>query len=192
MTEIYVLDTETTGLGGGFEGDVVVEIGIARVDLEKRKVYPEFGCLVCQNLSDEQKEAWVFKNTDLTPEEVEKSPWTIEEIRHVLLRYENRVFTAYNVVFDFDSFLQITPWFFRPKLAPCIKEECANRYNDGRWFKAQEAYDMLCPDNPARVPNGKEEHRALSDAVLEGYILLRLCEKNPDIEKKYLEAAGEE
>ena len=185
MTEIYVLDTETTGLDGRAYGDVIVEIGIARVDLEKRKVYPEFGCLVKQKLTEEQKDAWVFKNTDLTSEEVENSPWTVEEIRHVLLRYEDKVFTAYNVTFDFDSFLNQAPWFFRPRLAPCIMEECAEKYNKGRWFKAQEAYNMLCPDNPARVPNGKEEHRALSDAILEGYILLRLCEQNPDIEEEY-------
>ena len=73
-------------------------------------------------------------------------------------------------------------------MAPCIKLSCADRYADGRWFKAQEAYDLLCPDNPANVPDGKEQHRALSDAVLEGFILLRYLEDDPDGLRAYMTA----
>ena len=51
---------------------------------------------------------------------------------------------------------------------------------------AQEAYDLLCPDNPAALPDKKEEHRALSDAVMEGWILLRYLEDNPDAKQRYL------
>lgn len=49
--QIYVLDTETTGLGGALEGDVIVEIGISRVDLDREKVYPEYGKIIRQELT---------------------------------------------------------------------------------------------------------------------------------------------
>lgn len=190
--QIFVLDTETTGLGGTLEGDVVVEIGIARVDLDRKRVYPELGRIVYQNLTTAQKKSWVFEHTDLTPEEVEDSPWTEYRVGADLSSYADRIFTAYNISFDFDKYLCFEPWSFNPVLAPCIMCECADRYNDGRWFTAQAAYNLLCPDNPAGVPGGRERHRALSDAVFEGHILLGLCEKNPDIREAYIKAIEEE
>lgn len=186
--DIYILDTETTGLGGYEQGDVIVEIGIARVDLQRKKVYPEFGRLVRQPLTPSQRESWVFQNTDLTPEEVMSSPWSPAQIRLALSPYINKTFTAYNVDFDFGRYLLHPPWHFCPHLAPCIMETAADTYNEGRWFKAQEAYDLLCPDNPANVPDGREQHRALSDAVVEGWILLRMLEDKPELSIPYVEA----
>ena len=78
------------------------------------------------------------------------------------------------------------------KMAPCIKCECGDRYNGGKWFSAQAAYDLLCSDNPAHVPDCKEEHRALSDAVLEGYILLRYLEDSPDAKRRLLELLSDD
>lgn len=191
--QIFVLDTETTGLGGALEGDVIVELGIARVDLDLKKVYPEYGKIVHQNLTPAQQKSWVFEHTDLTPEEVANSPWAAEDVRDDIVDiYYDGVFTAYNVDFDFGKYLDFEPWLFNPALAPCIMCECADRYNDGRWFTAQAAYNLLCPDNPAGVPGGRERHRALSDAVFEGHILLALCEKNPDIREAYIKAIEEE
>lgn len=190
MRSIYVLDTETTGLQGIDHGDKVVEIGIARVDVDRGKVFPEFGRVVRQDLSPEDKNAWVFFNTDLTPEDVSNSPWDTVTVGRELMYYEYTmcVFTSYNEDFDFSKFMNKPPWFFYPKLAPCIMEETAARYSpDGRWFSAQAAYSMLCPDNPAGLPDGKEQHRALSDAVVEGHILIRLLEQNEDIAQRYYE-----
>lgn len=186
MRPLYVLDTETTGLGGALLGDKIVEIGIARVDLEHGRVFPEYGKVINQDLTDEQKQSWVFQNTNLTPEDVKSSPWSIDDIVLDLTTYQTGVFTAYNVSFDFDQYLRYPPYHFCPKLAPCIMCECADRYNGGRWFRAQEAYDLLCPDNPANVPDGIEQHRALSDAVLEGFILLRYLEDNPEAKSRYM------
>lgn len=186
MRSLFVLDTETTGLGGALSGDKIIEIGIARVDLLRGKVYPEYGKVINQYLTEEQKQSWVFRNTDLTPEDVESSPWSIDDIVLDLTTYQTGVFTAYNVAFDFDQYLRYPPYHFCPKLAPCIMCECADRYNGGKWFRAQEAYDLLCPDNPANVPEGIEQHRALSDAVLEGFILLRYLEDNPEAKSRYM------
>lgn len=188
--QIYVLDTETTGLGGALEGDVIVEIGISRVDLDREKVYPEYGKIIRQELTPAQQKSWVFENTDLTPEDVANSPWLATDIRADLYSYAAGVFTAYNVDFDFGKYLRYPPWSFEPRIAPCIMCECADRYNEGRWFRAQEAYDLLCPDHPTgyRV----EKHRAIHDAIYEGYILLALCEKNPEIRERYIEAIEED
>ena len=189
MRDLYVLDIETTGLGGALMGDVVVEIGIARVDIDRKKVFPEYGKIIHQELTEDQKKSWVFMNTDLDPEDVKRSPWSTDDIILDLCLYREGVFTSYNRVFDFDSFLNHPPFRFHPRMAPCIKEKVTERYSEsGRWFKAQEAYDLLCPDNPAHVPEGREQHRALSDAVLEGFILLRYLEDDPDGLRAYAAA----
>ena len=185
---LFVLDLETTGLDGTEEGDKILEVGVARVDLIRGAVYPEYNKIVHQFLTPAEKTCWCFQNTSLTPEEVKHSPWTLRLVLDMLTHYDyvlEGAFTSYNVAFDFDLFLR--PWGFRPrKMAPCIMQECADHYNGGRWFKAQEAYDQLCPDNPAALPDRKEEHRALSDAVMEGWILLRYLEDNPDAKQRYL------
>ena len=192
MKSLYVLDIETTGLNGILMGDKVVEIGIARVDIENKKVFAEYGKVINQELTAEEKMSWVFEHTDLDPADVENSPWNLDDIILDLVTYNSGVFTSYNVEFDFDRFLNQAPFRFRPKMAPCIKCECGDRYNGGKWFSAQAAYDLLCSDNPAHVPDCKEEHRALSDAVLEGYILLRYLEDSPDAKRRLLELLNDD
>lgn len=191
MKALYVLDIETTGLAGTLEGDKVLEVGVARVDLKKGKVHPELNYIVHQFLTPAEKTCWCFQNTSLTPEDVTNSPHELLSVLFKLYQYaRNGVFTSYNRSFDFDLFLN--PLGFKPHLAPCIMLECADHYNGGQWLKAQEMYDQLCPDNPAAVPDGKEEHRALSDAVLEGWILLRYLEDNPDAKQRYLKCLRDE
>lgn len=53
MTNIYVLDIETTGLQGALFGDKVLEVGVARVNLDVGKVYPEYSRIVFSNLTNE-------------------------------------------------------------------------------------------------------------------------------------------
>lgn len=187
MTSIYVLDTETTGLAGA-PIDSIVEIGIARVDLNRGKVYPNFSRIINAPLTEQQKkEAWVFNNTDLTPEDCLASPYFIGDVASELnCFYSDRPFTAYNREFDFDKFLDKDPWNFRSYKLPCIMKTAGFYLRpDGSWLKAQDAYDILCPDNPAQLPEGLEQHRALSDAVCEGWILIRLCEEYPEVMELY-------
>ena len=186
MTSIFVLDTETTGLNGINGGDKVLEIGIARVDLDTHTVHPEFNRII--HYDEVPEDCWAYYNTTLKPEDNYNSPWDIFDVSRALLYYEKYIFTAYNVNFDFGDFLHYPPWYFMPRLAPCIMEEAARVLApDGRWLKAQEAYDRLCPDNPAALPEGKEQHRALSDAVCEGHILLALMDRYPEINETYME-----
>lgn len=186
-TNIYVLDTETTGLGGAPK-DCIVEIGIARVDIDRCKVYPEFSRIINAPLTEQQKkEAWVFNNTDLTPEDCMSSPHFTGNVASELnCCYAGLPFTAYNRAFDFDSFLDLDPWNFHAGYMPCIMESTRQCLNiTGRWLKAQEAYDILCPDNPAELPDGREQHRALSDAICEGWIMLRLLERFDEVREYY-------
>ncbi len=188
MRPLYVLDTETTGLLGAEGGDKVVEIGIARVDLELGRVYPEYGRIIRQQLTEEQKCSWVFEHTDLKPSEVSRSPYRPSDIMTDLkLQFEDGVFTAYNVAFDFGMFLSKDPYDWHPHLAPCIMETAREMLGVERWLRAQDAYDTFCKGNPANVPNGIEEHRALSDAVFEGHILLGMIEAYEGLYDTYAE-----
>lgn len=185
---VYVVDIETTGLSGQLAGDAVVEVGISRVDLDARKVYAEYGAVVRQILTHEQAGSWVFKNTTLTPREVLTSPYSICDVSRVLRsRFSGSIpVTSYNRTFDLDLFLSQPPYLWRPHFAPCIKEEASHLVTrTGEWVSAQRAYDVLCPDNPANLPDCREEHRALSDAVMEGYILLAICSLSCDIALEY-------
>lgn len=188
---IYVVDIETTGLSGQLAGDAVVEVGISRVDLDARKVYAEYGAVVRQILTHEQAGSWVFKNTTLTPREVMTSPYSICDVSRVLRsRFSGSIpVTAFNRVFDIDKFLSKPPFLWRPHFAPCVQEEATYvMHRVGDWVSAQKAYDVLCPDNPANLPDGREEHRALSDAVMEGYILLASYALSPDVALAYDDA----
>lgn len=192
MRPLYILDTETTGLDGA-PTDVVVEIGIARVDLDRGKVYPEYSRIINAPLTEAQRRnAWVFNHTDLTPDDCSRSPYFTRQVASELnYLYAGEIFTAYNAAFDFDKFLNLDPWDFKPERAPCIMESCAEVLApDGRWLRAQEAYDRLCPENPAELPRGVEQHRALSDAICEGWILVRLLQGNPSMRRIYEAALG--
>ena len=50
-----------------------------------------------------------------------------------------------------------------------------NNVVDGKdtWPKAEDSYNYLCPSDPCNL-HGKEKHRALADAEMEGHILLEL------------------
>lgn len=185
MQPIYVLDLETTGLIGE-PLDKAVEIGIARVDLERGRVYPEYARIINQELTPFQQQSWVFENTDLSPLDVLNSPHSQYRVAMELsLFYPGQHFTSYNRAFDFDKF--IDHWNVPLAYAPCIMEECSEIWNDGILLKAQRAYDLLCPDNPAGLEDGREAHRALSDAVMEGYILCRAFEASDYVKTAYAE-----
>ena len=189
MTNIYVLDIETTGLQGALFGDKVLEVGVARVNLDTGNVYPEYSRIVFSHLTKEDLNCWAFQNTTLTPEDVAHGDYAASRIaRQMGDLYDYKPFTSYNRAFDFDKFMNIPPWSseWTPGFAPCLKEVYAEYFtDDGRWVSAQVAYNELCPDNPAGLEGGRELHRALDDAMMEGWILIRMCEKNPALRAVY-------
>lgn len=188
--DIFVLDIETTSLLGSVLGGKVLEIGIARVSFDTGKVYPEYSQIVSQDLTNDEKACWCFQNTDLTPQDVESSPvGPVKAAMDLYLRYRDCLFTSYNVTFDFYKYLNNEPYNFRPFMAPDIMQLVSDDYNSGLYLKAQEAYTMFCGhDNPAGLPDGKERHRALDDAIAEGWILLRAYQDDDNIAIQYDDA----
>lgn len=142
---------------------------------------------------------WVFNNTSLTIEDVENSEYTLDkvvgEVRSLLL---GQFVTSYNIGFDFGSFLDYPPWSLYEIAYPtkdimdvatqCVKKmaeqdaiEDKSLQRDllddwerrpDRWLRSEVAYRILCPDDPAGI-NMKQTHRALDDAVMEGWIMSR-------------------
>jgi len=103
---VYVLDTETTGLRGG-PTDLVVDIGVSKVDFDRRKVEPVYSSIVGYT-EDEMRgkeNSWIFQNTDLTVDDVLGAP-PFEEVRTAVLdAVRGKKLTTYNTSFDLDKFL---------------------------------------------------------------------------------------
>ena len=187
MPSIYVIDTETTGLDGYFAGDLVVDIGICEVKIESGTVIDVYSSVVGYDISawtEEQKHSWIFENTDLTVEAVAGAPSMKDVVASVSEILSGKKVTSYNVGFDFDKFLNFPLWELRKisTIAPDIMLVAANYckipgyYDQYKWPKLTEAYSALVPGDLAGI-NGKQDHRALSDARMASYVMLALYEK---------------
>lgn len=175
---IFVVDIETTGLTGEPESHIV-EVGI--VELFKQKhVIPIYHSIVAPYypISKDWDQSWVFQNTSLTPEQVLTGRSVTKVIMDLHLFLDKQPATSYNYAFDFGRFLDRDPWRICNEPMPCIMEACGAAYGDvlpcnkfSGCPSAQSSYSYLCPDNPAELPGGIEEHRALSDAIMEAHIL---------------------
>ena len=188
MTIIYVLDTETTTTTfRPVPNGHVVEIGISKVDLESHTVEPFYGeILTVKKMVKGKKkidpEAWVFKNTTLTVQEVEdgKDPTEIAVKLEQMLR--GCEITAFNQKFDRLMLQRDLPELYGSLVwGQDLMEQADNlksipRNGKASYPNAENTYNHLCKNDPAHI-NGKEEHRALSDAVMEGYILLALYDR---------------
>lgn len=146
---------------------------------------------------DGSKGLWVYRNTDMTVEDTlnaEKDLEAVaEEVRSIV---RGKAVTAYNTGFDFGRFLYHEPWGLRWITASAydiidLATEKAMRMarygliadkglqerlmaqqlaDPGRWVRCQDAYDALCPEDPMGLRSG-QKHRALDDALMEGWIL---------------------
>lgn len=181
--EVYVIDTETTGLVGA-PNDKVVDIAICKVVLGEDTVKTVYSSLVGHDTSkwnDEQKHSWIFENSDLTPEMVNSAPSENDVVKEVTSILKGKNVTSFNFVYDMDKFLYRMPWDLRSKIVPfrCImlasKDICKlpGLYNEYKWPKLEEAYSIIVKNDPAHI-DGVQKHRALSDAMMASFILLEL------------------
>lgn len=150
---------------------------------------------------DGSKGIWIYRNSDLRIEDTlnaSKDAETVaSEVREIV---SGREVTSYNVGFDFGKFLYHEPWNLRGiverkidimKLASArvyelceddllVDKELQERllrereesYYPEKWVRSIDAYRALCPEDPMRLE--KMMHRAIDDAVMEGWILSRL------------------
>lgn len=182
--DIYVVDTETTGLDGTQYGDKIIEIAVCKLNTKNGKISGEYNSLVGYSEFDEN--AWVFQNTELIPDMVRWAPQAknvIDIIQHIL---KNKYVTSYNIDFDFNRFLIPEPWKIPyRKLMPCIMQTATDvceipRYDyygqfDGyKWPSLFEAYSMLIKDDGKHTP----KHRAMSDCYAATLVLRELIKKN--------------
>ena len=191
---IYVIDTETTGLNGSPK-DLVLEISIVEVDLETKetkKVYDSVIGYDTSEWSDYLKEAWIFYNSTLTIEDIEKaSPLdqVIDEVKEIV---KDKIITSFNTGYDLYNFLFRSPWKLKDIIkgvAPCIMLSATNvckipvHWNDYdyKWPNLEEAYEILVQDETTN--NEIQPHRALGDTIMASKVLLELYPKNYNLEK---------
>lgn len=181
--DIYVLDTETTGLKG-YPYDHVVDVAVCRVSLQDGKVEEVLSTVVGHDISiwdQATRNAWIFQNTDLTLEMVSDAPPAAQVAADLRRLLQGRYVTSFNVDFDFKKFLFHPPWDLEPhiNLTPCIMKRsmpiCAipGTYDKYKFPRLQEAYDMIVEGDPAGI-EGHQSHRALSDAVMASHVLIQL------------------
>lgn len=152
---------------------------------------------------DGSKGVWIYRHSDMRIEETlnaaKNLATVVEEVRNIV---SGKEVTSYNVGFDFGKFLYQEPWSIKPivtrkidimKLATAKVYELAdsdsimdkglqNRllmerdesYYPDKWVRSIDAYRVLCPDDPMGLEGMR--HRALDDAVMEGWILKAITE----------------
>lgn len=169
-----ILDLETTGF---LPEGRIVEIGIAGLDLEQGKVFPAYHT-ICREpgLSAKDREAWIFSNSDLDPDDVRHGP-ALSALQEPLQAMLDRFLavTAYNQVFDFGF---LADRGLRPgrnlldcpmKVATPICRLEPKKYGKWKWPTVEEAWAFLFPDRPY-----VEKHRGLDDAIHEAKIVYEL------------------
>lgn len=181
--EIYVIDTETTGLDGAPK-DVVVDIGICLVDVKRGDVKDVYSSIVGYDTStwdETQKKAWIFENTDLSLEMVRGAP-SFEKVRNDVYEIlKGKKVTSYNIPFDMDKFLFRKPWELRGTFTLCTDimkaatDVCklpSQFYGvKYRFPKLDHAYKTVLDSDPANIGD-KQSHRALSDARMASYVMI--------------------
>lgn len=181
---VYSVDLETSGLRG-YPNDLVYEIGISELNLEKQTVTPVYQAIFNysgQQLTKAQENAWIFQNSSLSLNDVLTSPkhFTII-LRELYGILKGKPITAYNLEFEL-SFLTHPPFNLHNwkgiSFLPCIMKSATNYcqlYQNGRlkYPRLDEAVEIIVPSEQKRsLPNVK--HRALPDSIVEGVLLLNM------------------
>ncbi len=153
----------------------------------------------CEEKERTEGPIWIFRHSDLSLERIlaegKDVSLVAEEVRSIVL---NQRVTAYNVKFDFFGFLLDEPWNLDCIIAYDIMDLATDRIYDladddliedkelqrrllkereacsqgDKWIRSIDAYRALCPEDPMKLE--KMRHRAMDDAVMEGYILRAL------------------
>lgn len=185
--EIFVVDVETTARDG-YPKDVVVEIAICKVDTKSKTVEEVYNSIVghdVESWDSDRKHAWIFDHSTLElPMVASAKPEkeVVEEVRELL---KDKCVTSFNVPFDFSSFLRHEPWKLddvAKSIENCIMHAATDvcriesPYGNYKWPTLEEAYEMLCKGNPAKIED--QTHRALDDTLMASHVLLSLIESD--------------
>jgi len=183
--EIIVVDTETTGLNGG-PRDLVVDIGICSVDLNKGAVREVYSSVVGYDITEWEEhrtKAWIFENTDLTLDDVAAARPFFKVNEDVVRHLRGKAATSYNTAFDMDRFLFREPWHLKGLFSLCTDimkaatDVCkipSELYGvNYKYPKLDHAYRTIVNGDPAGI-GGTQDHRALSDAKMASYVMIEM------------------
>ena len=141
---------------------------------------------------------WIYRNSNLRMEDTLNASKDVErvaaEVREIV---SGREVTSYNVPFDFGKFLYREPWNLKElcsipydimelatkrvyslaendiiqdkALRERLLREREGSYYPNKWIRSIDAYRALCPEDPMGLEGMR--HRAVDDAVMEGWIL---------------------
>lgn len=141
---------------------------------------------------------WIYGNSDLRIEDTLNAAKDVDtvaaEIREIV---SGREVTSYNVPFDFGKFLYHEPWCLKELcsvpydimglatkrvyslteddmisdkvLQEKLLREREESYYPNKWIRSIDAYRVLCPEDPMGLEGMR--HRAIDDAVMEGWVL---------------------
>ena len=144
---------------------------------------------------------WIYRNSNLRMEDTLNASKDVErvaaEVREIV---SGREVTSYNVEFDFGKFLSHEPWNLKDvcsipydimelatkrvhslaeddliqdkMLQDRLLREREESYYPNKWIKSIDAYRALCPEDPMGLEGMR--HRAIDDAVMEGWVLRTL------------------
>lgn len=170
--KILVIDIETTGKSP-YDGHLI-EVGGVFLETTTGKIEEAFDYLIKSEIdfnSEKETNAWIFKNSDMTIEDIKEKGVDIKDIREELQDLFDKYPTvAYNQKFDF-SFLVALQF----KINSCLPDPMLiatdvlkiENYYGYKWPKVQECLDYF-------KMNKDEDHRAASDAKVEAEIIYKL------------------
>jgi DNA polymerase III epsilon subunit-like protein len=176
MEKILILDIETTGFSHARDG--IIELGICELCLETgttTKLFDEIFQSV--KLTSKHHDAWIFTQGYMTLDEVRGKKdisFFAKIIQAIFDKYKGRI-TAWNRPFDV-NFLKAEN-FDLGKDVSCPMRDSTNFFKikgprGNKWPKAQEAWDLLFPNNPRT-----EIHRGYDDAQMEAMIIYELIKQ---------------
>jgi len=171
--KIGIVDIETCGFLR--ENGVIVEVGIVALDTETGAIDPIFSCICREaHLRAKHRSAWIFKNSDLTVEEV-RTATDLTEILPLIQEHIDGLdaLTAYNKTFDF-NFLRNRGLIIRsewpcPMLSATSVCKLPGKRGGYKWPNVEEAWRHFFPNEPYT-----EAHRGLDDALHEARIVYAL------------------
>lgn len=176
---ILVVDIETTGFLN--KGGMIVEIGIVKLDLATGEITPAYNSLVKEEGFGSHHTVgafgWIFNNSDLTYEEVDKAPSLESQRDDIQALFDQHYATAFNKAFDFD-FLRDRGFTIKDlpcpmKVAtPICKLPSQYGYSNYKWPTVEEAWAHFFGKKTGYI----EAHRGYDDAVHEAKIVNKLFE----------------
>ncbi len=179
-----MIDTETSGLYG-FPRDRVFEVGICSYNIQTGAIEREYNTVIKYNsaeLTDEQKNAWIFKHSSLDLSDVYNGTdinTVVNELKSLL---SGQRVTMYNVAYDLGKFLRYEPFSLESMgiiLQPCLMEFCTpicnirHRYHGLKYPRLKEAWKLLT----GKELNKFVGHRAVDDAYYSAEILSVLVDR---------------